>query len=365
LLLARQLARFAVGNRPAAEFHAMKPNERSHSMKNSATSVPIALALAAGISTATSQTLVWSDTDFIVSPTEWNTGLWPGILQSVNGQLIVTENFFGSAQTNNINATHVPGVHALPSFGALPDQQTLELRADLVSANQNDAFGAIALNWAVPGAGPGSGYMFSKDEDEIALVKFYNQGTAVAWFFSSNQPIANLNVTLVLSLTRHGSNVDITTRVLDKQNANAVVFDHTVTDTPQADPVLPNRAVGGFLGMADPPGDPWPLLGSPAYVELALTWFNSQHAPNPRAQVIFDNLEVWQYESPQLTIQKAIALSWPLSQGPRQFVLVSAPSVDGPWAPVPNLWCRTNNAQIEASILATESVQFFRLRFAP
>jgi hypothetical protein len=325
----------------------------------------VALALVAGVSTISAQTLLWSDTTFPIGPTEWNTGPFPGILDDTGEQLIVTENFFGSAQPNNPLATHVPAAHMLPSFGALPDQQTLELRADLVSANQNDTFAAIALNWAVPGPAFGSGYMFFKDEDEIALLKFYNGATSFAWFFYSNQPIANLNVTLVLSLTRRGSSVDITTRVLDKQNANAVLFDHTVTDTPQADPVLPNRAVRGSIGVSDPPGNPWPLWGSPGVAELTLSWFNSQQAPNPRAQVIYDNLELWQYESPQLAIQNAVLLSWPISQGQGQFVVESAGSVDGPWASVPDPWSRTTNGECQVSVLAKDRMQIFRLRFAP
>jgi hypothetical protein len=103
-------------------------------MKNKTTITLIVLALAASISTASAQTLVWSDTTFVIGPTEWYTGGFPGILQSVNEQLIVTENHFGSA-ISNPSGTHLPGVHTLPSFGALPDHQTLELRTDLVSAN--------------------------------------------------------------------------------------------------------------------------------------------------------------------------------------------------------------------------------------
>ncbi len=330
-------------------------------MKNKTTNALIVLALAASVSTASAQTLVWSDTTFVPGPTEWNTFGSPGILQSVNGQLIVTENLFGPAQTNNIVATHVPAVHALPTIGALPDQETLELRSDLVSANQNDAVASIGLVWEAPALG--SGYQFFKDEDEIGLLKFYNGATSYAWFFYTNQPIKNQNVTLVLALTRDGSNVKINTRVLDKENANAVLFDRTLTDTPQADPALPNRAVRGFMGMSDPPGSPWPLLGSPALVELTLTWFNSQHAPTPRAQVIYDNLEVWQYESPQLAIQNAVVLSWPVTPGP--FVLETAANVNGPWTPVPDPWCRTNAGQNEVSICAPDSLRLFRLRPGP
>jgi hypothetical protein len=150
---------------------------------------------------------------------------------------------------------------------------------------------------------------------------------------------------------------------LDKQNANSVLFDHTVTDTPQADPVLPNGAVRGFIGTSDPPGSPWPLLGSPGVVELTLSWFNSQQAPNPRAQVSYDNLELWQYQSPELRIQGAVLLSWPVTTA--KLVLISAPSLTGPWEPVADPWIRTNNGVCEVSVSTTDRPRFFRLLFGP
>ena len=207
------------------------------------------------------------------------------------------------------------------------------------------------------------GYLFFKDQDEVALVKFWNAATSLAWFFYENRPLKNQNVTLALSLTRVGSEVKITTRVLDQDNANAVLFERTVTDTPQADPALPNRAVRGMPGDPDLPGTPWAVVQAPTDVELTLTWVNSQAAPQPPAEVIFDNLEVWQYESPQLAIQNAVVLSWPVTQG--TFVLESAASVDGLWEPVPDPWWRTNDGQNEVTILAPDSLRLFRLRQVP
>jgi hypothetical protein len=320
-----------------------------------------ALTLAAGVSAVSAQTLLWSDTTFLLGPTEWNTGGFQGSLYNTNQQLTVTENFFGPAQTNSLLATHVPAGHFLPNAGPLPDQQTIEVRADLVSATQNDVWAGIALNWAAPALG--SGYQLFKDEDEIGLMKFYNGATSFAWFFYTNQPVKNQNVTLVLAFTRDGSNVKIASRVLDKDNANAVLFERTVTDTPQADTVLPNRAVRGGISMADPPGTSWPAVLAPAAVELTMSWMDPLQAPQHPAQVIFDNLEVWQYESPQLTITNAVVVSWPVPQG--QFVLESAPSLDGPWAPVADPWMRTNNGRFEVSVLASASMQVFRLRLTP
>jgi hypothetical protein len=315
------------------------------------------LALAAGVAPAFAQTNVWSDNFNDNNPIGWTQGSI-GHLDETNQQFAVSASF-GPAQTNSPLATHAAGVHSIPSSGPLPDNQTLELRADLVGANQNDAWAGLHFLWS-PG---GQGYAFFKDQDEVALLKFWNGATSLAWFFYENHPITNQNVTLVLALTRLGSNVKITTRVLDKDNANAVLFERAVTDTPAADSVLPNRAVRGVIGMADLPGAPWPVVQSPTDVQLTLTWVNSQATPQPPAQVIFDNLVVWQYEPPQLAIQNAVVLSWPLTPGP--FILESAADVNGPWATVPDPWSRTNAGQTQVSFLAPDSMKLFRLRLGP
>lgn len=322
----------------------------------------ITAALAVGVSTLSAQTLLWSDTTFPLGPTEWNTGGFRGILDNAGEQLTVTENFFGPMQANNPVATHVPAVHTAPGSGPLADGQTLELRADLISASQKDAWANLAFNYPVGSQG-GYGYMFNKGGDGLSLTKFYNGATELAHFFYTNQPLKNENVTLVLALTRAGTNLNITTRVLDKDNSNSVLFERTITDTPNADPVLTNYTAGGMIGMADPVGTPWPLLMGPAWIQLNLTWTDSLLAPNPQARVTFDNAEVWQYETPQLTIVDAVLLSWPVTAG--QFVLYSAPSLTGPWAPVADPWTRTNNSVCEASIPRTDSVRFFRLLLPP
>jgi hypothetical protein len=312
------------------------------------------LALAAGVSTASAQTNVWSDNFDDNNPIGWTGSQF----SETNQQFVVSGNF-GPAETNNPLATHGGSMHSIPTSGPLPDQQTLELRADLVGASENDAWAGLHFLWKPQF----QGYLFFKDEDEVALVKFWNGATSLAWFFYENLPIQNQDVTLVLSLTRVGSDVKITTRVLDKENANTVLFERTVTDTPQADPVLPNRAARESIGMADLPGTPWPVVQAPTDVELTLTWVDSQAAPQPPAQVTFDNLEVWQYEPPQLAIQNAVVLSWPLTPG--QFVLEHAATVNGPWELVPDPWWRTNAGENQVSVLAPDSLRLFRLHLAP
>jgi hypothetical protein len=320
----------------------------------------ITLALAVCVSTAFAQTLLLQDDFSGPNLPGWTTGVFPGDLTEVNQQLVISENFFGPMQTNNLLATFTGAMHSIPIAGPLPDHQTLELRADLVGANQGDARAGVHYF-----DGVGQGYIFGKSQNVVTLFKFWDGGVnnAGAVFFYEHPQLKNQNVTLVLALTRLGSSLRITTRVLDKDNANAVLFERTVTDTSQADPVLPNRGADGSLSYPDRAGTPWPVTSASGNIVLSLTWINPTRAPQPDAQVIYDNAEVWQYESPQLTIQNAVVLSWPLTQG--QFVLESASSVNGTWATVPDPWWRTNAGQNQVSILAPDSLKLFRLRQTP
>jgi hypothetical protein len=319
----------------------------------------ISLALMACASTAFAQTLLLRDDFDDGILTGWIQG-GVGQIEEINHQFVVSGSF-GPAQTNSPTATHASGYRltGLPGSGPLPDSQTMELRADLVGANQNDTFAGISFLWV-----EGHGYLFQMDQGEVAMMKYYTEtNNPLAIFFWENLPLKNQNVTLVLSLTCRGSNVMINTRVLDRDNANTVLFDRTVVDTPQSDLVLPNRAVRGFRCGPDLLGTPWPAANAPGFVSLVLTWTNPERAPQPAAQVIFDNLEVWQYESPQLAIQNAVVLSWPVTQG--EFVLESASTVNGPWEAIAEPWSRIKDGKTEVSILAPDSLKLFRLRQAP
>jgi hypothetical protein len=256
----------------------------------------ITLTLSACVSTAFAQTLLFRDDFSDPNLTNWTLLGSGGVMTNVNQQLVRYANC-GPAQTNNPMATHFPFLHPLPKLGVLPNNSTLEGRADLVSANQNDAWASIHFLWNLWYSG--QGYIFYKDQDEIGLVKFWNGGNSCAWFFYEQREIKNTNVTLVLALTRRDSNLEIETRVLDKDNANAVLYYRIVWDTPRADPALPNRSVRGTPSTSDVAGLAWPLLDSPTYVEGELQWANPEHAPMGNAQVIYDNFEVWQRPAPR------------------------------------------------------------------
>jgi hypothetical protein len=324
-------------------------------MKSTLNIAVMMLALTAGTSTGLAQSNVCSE-NFNGPLTGWTA---VGAQISVVNQQFVVAGNWGTAQTNAPTANHAAGYHPIPVSGPLPDNQTLELRADLVGTSQDDTWAGLHFFWLPEGAG----YILFKDPDEISVWKFYNGAKSNACFFYENRTLKNQNVTLVLALTRRGSDVQITTRVLDKDNANAVLFERNVTDTPQADPTLANGAARGMRSEPDLPGTPWPVAQSPGNVTLSSTWVNAEHAPLNPAAVTFDNLEVWQYESPQLAIQNSVVLSWPLTQS--RFVVESAADVNGPWMEVVNPWTRTNNAHCEVSILAPDNLKFFRLQPAP
>jgi hypothetical protein len=133
-----------------------------------------------------------------------------------------------------------------------------------------------------------------------------------------------------------------------------------VIDTPASDPVLPDGFFKGSPAQADP-GPAWPITQAPDLVDLTLQWVGA----NPASiKVVYDNAEVWQYDSPALAIQNAVVLSWPATS--EKFVLECAADIDkGPWQIVANPWCRTNAGQLEVSIPAPDTRQFYRLRFNP
>jgi hypothetical protein len=310
-----------------------------------------ALALAASVSTTSAQSNLWSDN--FSNPTGWH--IANGQISYANQQFVISRTY-GPTPTNSVESTLAWAWLPIPNPGPLPEHQTLEVRVDLVSANQDDAWASLAFLDMEDD--PGRAYHFFKDQDEVALLT--GSSTWFAFFFYEKLPLKNQNVTMVLSLTRLGSDLRITTRVLDKDNTNAVLFERTVTDTPQADLALPSGTVRGCASGSDQPGTPWPIVSAPANVLLGMGWVSPLSSSVGAAQVTYDNLEVWQYESPQLAIQKAVVLSWPVTQGP--FVPESAPSVNGTWTQVSSPWWRTNAGTNEVMILTPGSMELFRLR---
>lgn len=157
------------------------------------------------------------------------------------------------------------------------DGERLTVQVDMVSGLGKDSF--AVLSW-IPSANPVSslaGYSLAKSETDILVVKGLNK-----YFYNVNPlpPLKNENVTLELSLIGAGKNVHLRARVLDKDAANAVIFEQSFTDTPAADV---------FANGTDSPSAPY--FGSGSFVLIGYADF-AAGGPNPYS-VVFDNAVAW------------------------------------------------------------------------
>jgi hypothetical protein len=154
----------------------------------------------------------------------------------------------------------------------------LRLSVDLVHGEDKDSFAVLAFIPEANSLGTLAGYGLAKSTTDILLTKgigkyFYNEDVS--------PPVKNDNVTLVLDLTVSNANtVHITGRVLDKDDNNAVLWERTVVDTPDAD-VLADGT--------DSPAAAYLTTG-----HFALYCYEDYSASSPQAvyQVLYDNATV-------------------------------------------------------------------------
>jgi hypothetical protein len=225
------------------------------------------------------------------------------VLGSIDGSARVLDNFDDNTKTDWTDFTFVPGFGIPVESGGqfkftqppagqaifsastktsetftLQDGRTVEFRVDVVSGGGKDSFAVLAFIPTSSSASSLAGYGVSKSATDILITKgigkyFYNQNPTPA--------IKNDNITLVLSMTGQGSNVVINAKVLDKDANNAVIFDHTVVDTPGAD-VLDDGT--------DSPAAPYMTSGN---FVLYLFQDYDPAAPEDPYQVTYDNAEVF------------------------------------------------------------------------
>jgi len=152
----------------------------------------------------------------------------------------------------------------------------LQLRVDLVHGEGADSFAVLGFIPEANSLGTLAGYGFSKSATDILITKgigkyFYNENVSPL--------VKNDNVTLVLDLTvSNHTTVFIKAQVLDKDAANAVLWERTVVDTPEAD-VLADGT--------DDPAAPYLTTG-----HFALFCYEDSGTTQPFYQVIYDNAAV-------------------------------------------------------------------------
>jgi len=161
----------------------------------------------------------------------------------------------------------------------LKEGRTVEFRVDLVEGSGSDAFAVLAFIPNTGGNTPGTlaGYALAKDPDDVLITKGIQK-----YFVADDTPTAELkhqNVTLSLSLTVKNGSVIITGKVLDKDANDAVLWERTVVDTPQAD-ILEEGT--------DSPAAPYITTG---YFTLYL--YQQFNAAISAYSVYYDNAEVF------------------------------------------------------------------------
>lgn len=234
-------------------------------------------------------------------------GYWPGI-QTMGRDLADTESY-GYLIRN----------------WSVPDGQTVEWRVDLVGMNDHTTFVAMNL-WS---GDAGAGYALFKGHDFVHLCKPSPSLDGVhGHFFHERALIKNTNVVLAVAVTRVNPNVIITTRVLDKANDNAVLYERSVVDTPEVDRTLSETELEAASGMhlhSGPDSGP-PLTSGSA---VLLTVFQYNDGTRPAAEVTFDNLERWTSTFPAWKPEITIQL---LSNGPPRVNLKLSAAANSSWA---------------------------------
>jgi hypothetical protein len=207
----------------------------------------------------------------------------------------------------------------------------------------------------------GQSCIFSKGRDFVQVGKWVGGGGGgVAVFFHEKAVIKNTNVVLSLALTRMGTNVVLTARVLDKDNQEAVLYQRSVVDTPKVDPTLTYAELNALSGMKlNIYADNGAPLTSGNVIMLSAAQYTDGKQPD--LEVTYDNLELRTSEVSPVVIERAVRLCWPAS-ATLNYTVEGAPTLQGPWLPVQD---SVLPGLQQVTVPANDIMKFFRLQQAP
>ena len=161
----------------------------------------------------------------------------------------------------------------------LKEGRTIEFQVDIIEGGAKDSFAILAFIPTSQSPLTLNGYGFAKSTTDILLTKGINK-----YFVADDGPAAHLkndNITLVLRLTASNGNVIINAKALDKDADNAVIWEKTVIDTPEAD------------ALTDGTDDPKAPYITKGYFTLYLYQDFDKSAPENPYKVYYDNAEVY------------------------------------------------------------------------
>jgi hypothetical protein len=325
--------------------HKRKPGH-ARALRGRTAGLAAGLALAAaGIYGTSVLAKVYDDFE---NPTNSQT-LWTGHVWYGTGGQTVTNGRVRLYVTPNVSGGGAFSFLQSVRTWTLREGRTLEFKADLLSSNGDGALGYIAFH-----LGDGnSGYMLMVDEDTIALHKRSNPLTL--FLLTNGAPVKVSNVKLVLSMTGVQSGVLLKVRVLDNDNAGAVVFEREYCDTAGADPME--------RGTDDPPES---FLGQTSCLYLSLFrdpgYFDPDVTlpPLAKAEVVWDNAEVLEYDVPSLQIANSVLLTWSANTEEEQIVVIADSVTSTNWTPCPQP-IFTGSGGLSVAVPITANQQFFKL----
>jgi hypothetical protein len=271
----------------------------------------------------------------------------------VNGQIVI-QGYYPGVVTRTIWDSFTVGARMTQPSWTNADGQTLEARVELVNRNASTTLAELGLGTTT------SMYCLWKGYDFITLWKYSANASQAIIFSCEGASVPDSNVVLSLAMTRRNANAVVTVRAVAKDDLNLVFYERSIVDTPGADPALTSAEFYNLSGMnlvlsSDPPGPSFITGG--AVVGL----FQYNDGGEPPAIVTFDNLELWHYEIPKLGVERAVRVSWSAPAGV-DYSVESAPTVLGPWLPVPE---PDIPGVQKLSVPLSRQAEFFRLRQAP
>lgn len=234
----------------------------------------------------------------------------------------------------------------------MQDGRTLEFRADLVSSSGDGAVARLGFTLS-DGSG---GYIFQVDEDTVALSK--RPGPLQLFLLTNGLPVDVTNVKLVVSMTGVQSNVWLQFKILDNDRAGVVLREWEFWDTPSRDPMQ--------VGTDDPPAN---YLGRPGQFKLGLYHDNAdlldrvvEIPPLGEAEVVFDNVEFFEYDSVWITGPQPLAClaCWSQDTAEEQIVVGANSPTSSVWTPWPEPIFK-RFGELCMAVPTTNTQQFFKL----
>jgi hypothetical protein len=295
--------------------------------------------------------------DFATNVSGWGLDYWCGVVNTY-----WTNQAFGT----RASWTNCPAQGMLNFFfayrsrsWALADVQTLECQAHLIRMSENTTNGAMV--WV--GDYSSGTYGFDLSQAGVGLHKWTpaTPNDDIYFWWDNTVHVARTNVVLCLALTRDKGNVILTTRVLDRANQNAVLFERSFADAPGVDATLTTEQFKDLTGITTftlAPDSGAPVL-SGGRGGVGMWQFTDGH--QPPVEAIFDNFALRLHDEPPLSIAAAGQLTWTAPAGVNYCVL-GGPTVQGPWLPVQEL--TLPGLQKQTAPLSGPA-QFFRLVQAP